>query len=845
MRIRINLMNKMNPGRISNDNLLKQTINDLAIEIAELKKKIGELKHSHKEAVHNARERTKEIQALYKFIEILRIKDHTLDQFFMEFVTVLPASWQYPEITGARILINGDEFRTENFTESEWKQTEDIMVNGSVSGKIEVFYIREMPEEDEGPFLREERTLLNNIAGRLGYIIERRNIDVELLRLRKAIESSGEVLFITDRDGIITYINKGFTALYGHEPADVIGKVTPRILKGNILHTDYYKTFWDTLIKFQEIKAEFKNRRKDGTLVEVEIIANAIRDDFDNIIGFIAIQKDITARKIAEEEQTKANDKSRRVLLSVIEDKNKARDELHKLNEELETRIKERTAELEIAKVEAEQASLTKSEFLANMSHEIRTPMNAVLGYAELLSSTTIDKTQKSFIESIKSSGRGLLTLINDILDLSKIEAGKLELEFDYIHTDSFFSEFEKIFSLRVSEKGLKFILNISSGTPEGLYVDETRLRQIIFNLMGNAIKFTETGFVGLKVFTQNPKTAVSKNNHTDEYIDLVFEVEDTGIGISKKFQKEIFDPFTQEAGLRKYGGTGLGLSITRKLITMMNGTISLKSELGKGSIFRVSIPDVAYIRDFDNKKTEIELNAKDISFDKAVIVIADDVESNRKYLIDALKETNITIREAEDGEMAYSLSKELLPDLIITDIRMPNLNGFELLDKLKNDATLKHIPVIAYSASVMKDQKEKIRNSEFAGLLIKPVQISELFLELMNHLPFKSGKITEPEFKNSEPVEMKEINDINGLLDSLETTFMETWKTFSERQPIKEIEEFGKNLVALGNNHNALLISDYGNEIVGAVSSFNIKTILKLIKNYPVIIKELKDQAR
>lgn len=276
----------------------------------------------------------------------------------------------------------------------------------------------------------------------------------------------------------------------------------------------------------------------------------------------------------------------------------------------------------------------------------------------------------------------------------------------------------------------------------------------------------------------------------------------------------------------------------------MMNGTISLKSELGKGSIFRVSIPDVAYIKDFDNKKTEIELNTKDISFDKAVIVIADDVESNRKYLIDALKETTITIREAEDGEMAYSLSKELLPDLIITDIRMPNLNGFELLDKLKNDETLKHIPVIAYSASVMKEQKEKIRNSEFAGLLIKPVQITELFLELMNHLPFKSGRINETEFKSSEPIDVKEITDITGLLYSLEKPFMEIWKTFSERQPINEIEEFGKNLIALGNNHNALLISDYGNEMVSASSSFNIKTILKLIKNYPLIIKELKDHV-
>jgi two-component system sensor histidine kinase EvgS len=838
-------MNKMNPDRISNENLLKQTIKDLAIEISELKKKNEELNLSYKEAVHKAGERTKEIRALYKLSEIRDIEDITPEKLCQEIITFLPESWQYPEITGARIIINDEEFRTENFKESSWKQTSPVKINGSIVGKIEIVYLEERPNENEGPFLEEERLLLDNIAGRLGHIIERGKNDDELFNLKKAVDRSGEVFFTTDRDGIFTYINSGFTALYGYEAAEVIGKVTPRILKSGIYTPDVYKTFWDTLIEKKEIKADFKNKRKDGSLIDVEELSNAITDKNNNIIGFSGIQRDVSVRKRAEQEQEIKNDKSRRILLSVIEDQNRAKDELHKLNEELETRIEERTAQLEIAKAEAEQASQTKSEFLANMSHEIRTPMNAVLGYAELLSSTSIDKTQKSFIESIKSSGRGLLTLINDILDLSKIEAGKLELEFDYIHTSSFFSEFEKIFSLRVSEKGLKFVLDISPGTPGGLYVDETRLRQIIFNLIGNSIKFTETGFVGLKVFTQNPKTVVSKNNQADEYIDLVFEVEDTGIGISKKFQKEIFDPFTQEAGNRKYGGTGLGLSITRKLITMMNGTISLKSELSKGTVFRVSIPDVAYIRDFENKKIDIDLNPKEIIFDKANIVIADDVESNRKYLIDALKETNITIREAEDGETAYLLSKELRPDLIITDIRMPKLNGFELLDKLKNDEELNHIPVIAYSASVMKDQKEKIRNSEFAGLLIKPVQITELFLELMNHLPFKSGKITEPEFKSSEPVDVKEINDINGLLESLETNFMEIWKTFSERQPIGEIEEFGKNLVVLGNNHNATFISDYGNDMIGAASSFNIKAVLKLIKNYPVIIKELKDRAR
>jgi CheY-like chemotaxis protein len=333
--------------------------------------------------------------------------------------------------------------------------------------------------------------------------------------------------------------------------------------------------------------------------------------------------------------------------------------------------------------------------------------MNAVLGYADLLALSLEDKTQKDYAESIKSSGRGLLTLINDILDLSKIEAGKLELEFDYVNTNFFFSEFEKIFSMKISEKGLKFILDIASGTPAGIYIDEIRLRQIMFNLIGNAIKFTQKGYIKIKICARNPQVISYEKDRKEELIDIVIEIEDTGIGISDEFQKHIFNPFTQLAGQKKFGGTGLGLAITNRLIKLMNGTISLKSELSKGSVFQIILPEVAFLRDFENRGSEIQLNTQDIEFEKANIIVADDIESNRKYLIDALKNTNITIAEAEDGQIAYLLAKKIIPDLIIADIRMPKLNGFELLDKLKQDKKLKHIPVIAYSASVMRDQKE------------------------------------------------------------------------------------------------------------------------------------------
>jgi signal transduction histidine kinase len=540
-----------------------------------------------------------------------------------------------------------------------------------------------------------------------------------------------------------------------------------------------------------------------------------------------------------------------------------ARDELRSLNERLEELVEERTSELKKNEekilafnteleqrihertVQLDAANKAKSEFLANMSHEIRTPMNAVLGYAELLGFMLEDKTQRDYLESIKTSGRSLLTLINDILDLSKIEAGKLELQFEFVNSHSFFSEFERIFSLRLSEKGLKFILEISSGTPAGIYIDDGRLRQIILNLIGNAIKFTEKGNISLKVYTENPQIITYSGGKTEEFIDLIIDVMDTGIGISKEMQEEIFNPFVQVQGqdIKKYGGTGLGLAITHRLVHLMNGTIELQSQLNKGSSFKIRIPEVSYLRDIEKRLEEIQLNTADIVFEKATIIVADDVEHNRKYLIDALSKTNIKIVEAEDGEKAYTMAKNILPDLIITDIRMPILDGFDLLKKLKGNETLKHIPVIAYSASVMKAQKDRIRESEFAGLLIKPVQVTELYLELMNNLRYQLTKTSESEKSASVIGTNKEITDLPGLIHSLNTSFNDSLNTFKTRQPIDEVLDFGNQLVCLGKKHNAAIIISYGEELIIAADNFNIEAILNLLRKYQGFIELLKGE--
>jgi two-component system sensor histidine kinase EvgS len=276
-----------------------------------------------------------------------------------------------------------------------------------------------------------------------------------------------------------------------------------------------------------------------------------------------------------------------------------------------------------------------------------------------------------------------------------------------------------------------------------------------------------------------------------------------------------------------------------------MNGTINLKSELGKGTTFTVRIPEITYQRDFSGSNIDFQIDTTEIIFEEAVILIADDVEHNRSYLKDALKNTNLKIFEAEDGFDAYQLAKKVVPDLIIADIRMPKLDGFQLLDKIKADKNLKHIPVIAYSASVLKAQKERIHTSDFAGLLIKPVKVTELYLELMNILPYKSTRVTEPDKPLSEVDLIGETTNLPGLIHSLETDFNATWKTFAVTQPIGEIREFGKNLIQLGLEHNSGIIIDYGKDLTGAADSFNIAAVLKLIGKYKGIIESLNGSTK
>ncbi|MCP4717410.1 MAG: response regulator, partial [Deltaproteobacteria bacterium] len=367
-------------------------------------------------------------------------------------------------------------------------------------------------------------------------------------------------------------------------------------------------------------------------------------------------------------------------------------------------------------KEKAVKANKAKSEFLANMSHELRTPLNAVIGFSELLSAMAVEQKQRSYTQSIRTAGKSLLTLINDILDLSKIESGMMEIKYAPVNPRMIFNEIQQIFHEKLTRKNLAYITDIDESLPTLLTLDETRLRQILLNLVGNAVKFTADGHIKLSAKQAAKTHQPGLSARTPGQINLVISVEDTGIGIPPQEQARIFQPFTQQSGqsIREYGGTGLGLSICKRLTQMMKGRISVTSQPGKGSCFKLVLENVTVPSAEPVTRPDQSFNLDNISFETARVLVADDVESNRRLLQEMLPRVNLVVLTAENGQEALHIAGEHMPDVIIMDIKMPVMDGYEAAKSLKNRPKTKDIPIIVLSASSTVEQKEKILESGF-----------------------------------------------------------------------------------------------------------------------------------
>lgn len=665
----------------------------------------------------------------------------------------------------------------------------------------------------------------------------RQTIQASREMLRSVVDNIPVSIFWKNKNSVFTGCNRQFAVASGFDsPEDIIGK-TDYDLNWSKESAEYFRIVDQRVMEndMPELHYEETLYKADGEQRHSETNKVPLHDTQGNVVGILGTSEDITERKKTEEE-------------------------LRRHRDNLEELVQERTAEMLIAKEQAEASSRAKSNFLTNMSHEIRTPMNAILGFAEILAAQVTKSQHQEYLSIIQTAGKTLLEIINDILDISRIEAGKMNLYWKPVDIRNVFINIQQLFCKNIEKKGLKLILEFEPDLPVYLILDEVRLRQILFNLVGNSVKFTDFGYIKISV-----KQSCSHDledvfdSGRDEYrniTDLVFSVEDTGIGIPEDERELIFEVFEQQEKQRhyKHGGTGLGLAISKHLVSMMGGTISVTGEKGKGSIFTVVlknivIPDPCEI---DIKKENKTINLDSIIFNKARILIADDLQDNREILKEYLKIYDFDFIEAENGKTAVKLAKEHLPDIIIMDIKMPVMSGNDAVRILKSYKKTSKIPVIAFTAMIMNVDKNK-NKIMCDGYLIKPVTRNELIKELARFLEHtrEVPEISNPGTYNflqtnkdktaqGKAQEFEKPEQPAELIHVLEEN-LEKWQYLFRTFSISEIQNFALELKETGRLYNYQPLIIWGENLFSQALIFNMDEIRIIMEQFPDLIDQIK----
>jgi PAS domain S-box-containing protein len=556
-------------------------------------------------------------------------------------------------------------------------------------------------------------TMVKQIAKHQNLLVKARQGQELLVKLRTAelnasknnleaiLDAIPEPVIVYDLNGYPTYLNPGFNKLFLWDLEELREKRIPFVPEDQKKITgqkikELFES--DTSVSF-----ETKRMTREDKILNVLLSAAKIFDVKGEATVLVVNMKDISDLKFLEEELIRTND-----------------------------HLKEQATYVREIARKADAANQAKSEFLANMSHEIRTPMNGIIGMTDLLIDTKLSNDQCQFVSTIQSSGHSLLVLINDILDFSKIEAGKLELEIIDFDLKSTFKAATDTLAVKAAEKNLEFTSSIDSKIPMFLRGDSQRLRQIILNLAGNAIKFTsEGGSVHINV---------EKGNQSDKkMITLKISISDTGIGMSDSQTQNIFAPFIQADGstTRKFGGTGLGLSISKQLVEKMSGEIHVESEKGKGSIFRFTAvfekSDIKLAGQFEkeNKKSgDLKSGISKSMKKETKILLVEDNKTNQMVATAMLKKLNFSCDIASDGQKAVEKLLSGDYDIVLMDCQMPVMDGYEAtshIRKQEKQNSLKHIPIIAMTANAMKGDKEKCLEAGMDDFLSKPVKIDIL----------------------------------------------------------------------------------------------------------------------
>lgn len=457
----------------------------------------------------------------------------------------------------------------------------------------------------------------------------------------------------------------------------------------------------------------------------------------------------------------------------------------------------------------AEAANRAKGEFLANMSHELRTPLNGILGYAQILEcDATLSERQRERVAVIRHSGEHLLTLIEDTLDFARIEAGKLRVEINDVPLAGFVDAIRDIIEVKAEQKHLDFICEFADDAPDGVRADERRLRQVMLNLLANAVKFTDSGCVSLLV-------SRSEANR------VRFEVRDTGVGIGHDQLNTIFEPFEQlGAAERRAGGTGLGLAISREFVRAMGGEIEVESRLGQGSTFRFELPPASVTPVLRKTAAPASLSSTATGYEgpRRKVLVVDDIEVNRAIVVDLLGRLGFDTVEAQDGRDGFETAQRERPALILTDIVMPEMNGLELTRNLRQSQGFAHVPIIAMSASPSGINKAMSMEAGVNAFLPKPVDLEALLAQIATLLGLR--------WIHASPAERDVTPEVS--LAAVPRRQMEELHHLARLGDMHEIIAWAENLAARDSRYGS-----FTGQLCALARNYQSKSILHLVERY------------
>lgn len=539
-------------------------------------------------------------------------------------------------------------------------------------------------------------------------ITDKKIAEEKVRKLSRAIEQIPLTVVITNLDGNIEYANPYTFHSTGYTQEELLGK-NPKVLKSGETSLEEYQHLWGNITHGKEWKGLFHNRKKDGSMYWEQATIGPILNDEGQITHYIAIKEDITERK-------------------------RIQDELKDLNNHLEEKIKERTLDLENVNItlinanrEAQEANKAKIDFLSKMSHELRTPMNSILGFGQLLQMSDLTPVQEKGVQHILDSGKHLLNLINEVLDISRIESGRISISVEPVDVYEVVKEISEGLQFSADQKRIKLIWEPKSTIPIYVRADRQRLKQILINLTNNAIKYNNEG--GQVIISVDAKQASA-----DGYTPIRISIEDNGWGIEEKYIEKIFIPF-ERVGAEKSNveGTGLGLAVVKQLTELMGGSVGVKSIHGKGSTFWIELQQSENYLESIQKSAVLKQHRGSEDNTGSILYIEDNqpnIELVEEIISTKRKGVHLNIHMTGLG--VIEKIRETKPDIVLLDLNLPERHGKEILQEIKKDAGLQHIPVIIISADAMPNQISELKALGAAGYLTKPIEIKS-FIDIID----------------------------------------------------------------------------------------------------------------